>query len=216
MPDINSLLERIEAELNSTKDRLKQAQETYLHDYQGRQERLALLETQLAELQAIWKPRLDAFVKRFGDRVEVTPHVTTSGREATFTFRSELANIRLRLSASTDREVRKLILDYNLEIIPVLMAFDSHKEAEWPIEAIDKEEIASWIDDRLVDFVKAYVALHENGYYLKDHMVEDPVALVRFPKFAAGATLDWEGKKIYFISAETQQQFAAEHGIALG
>jgi hypothetical protein len=216
MPDINSLLERIEAELNLTKERLKKAQETYLDDYHARQERLALFETQLAELQAIWKPRLDAFVKRFGDRVEVTPRVTASGREATFEFDSELANIRLRLSASTDREVRKLILDYNLEIIPVLMKFDSHKEAEWPIDAIDKEQIACWIDDRLVDFVKAYVALHENGYYLKDHMVEDPIAQVRFPKFAAGATLDWEGKKVYFIGAETQKQFAAEHGIALG
>lgn len=216
MPDISSLLERIEAEFSTLKDRVKAAQDAHLHDYQERQKRLAMLDQQLGELQAVWKPRLDAFVQQFGERVEVTPRVTTAGREATFEFDSELASIRMRLSASTDQDVRNLILEYHLEIIPVLMKFDSHKEAKWPIDAIDKDQIASWIDDRLIDFVRTYMSLHENGYYLKDHMVEDPVALVKFPKFAAGATLDWEGKKVYFISSETQQQFAAEHGILQG
>lgn len=213
MPDVNSLLDRIEAELNSIKDRVKKAQEAHLHEHQARQQRLALLEKQLNELQAVWKPRLDAFVQRFGERVKVTPQVTASGREASFEFQSELARIRLRLSASTDRDVRNLVLDYHLEIIPVLMKFESHKQAEWPIDAIDKEEIASWIDDRLVDFVKTYLTLHENEYYLKDHMVEDPVAKIRFPKFAAGATLESDGKTYYFIGSDTQKEFAAQHGI---
>jgi YHS domain-containing protein len=213
MPEISSLLERIEAEFSTLKDRVKAAQDAHLHDYQEREKRLATLDQQLSELQAVWKPRLDAFVQQFGERVEVTPRVTAAGREATFEFDSELASIRMRLSASTDQDVRNLILEYHLEIIPVLMKFDSHKEAEWPIDAINKEEVASWIDDRLVDFVRTYVSLHENGYYLKDHMVEDPVANVRFPKFAAGAKLDWQGKTYYFVSPDTQKKFAAEHGI---
>ena len=216
MPDVNTLLSRIEAELDAVKDRVKRAQEAHLHEHQGRQERLALFDKQLSELQAVWKPRLDAFVQRFGERVKVTPHVTSSGREASFEFQSNLARIKLRLSASTDREVRNLILDYNLEIIPVLMKFDSHQQAEWPLDAINKEEIAAWIDDRLIDFVKTYLSLHENEYYLKDHMVEDPVAKVKFPKFAAGATLDADGKTYYFISPETRQEFAAERGIKTG
>ena len=84
--------------------------------------------------------------------------------------------IRLRLSASTDREVRKLVLDYNLEILPILMKFNSHEQAEWPLDAIDPQAIANWVDDRLVDFVKTYLSLHENEWYLKDHMVVDPIA----------------------------------------
>ena len=59
---------------------------------------------------------------------------------------------------------------------------------------IDDEKIAKWIDDRLVQFVQTYLSLHENQYYLKEHMVEDPVAHVRFPKFAAGATLESGGQ----------------------
>jgi YHS domain-containing protein len=44
-------------------------------------------------------------------------------------------------------------------------------------------------------------------------MVEDPIAKVRFPKYAAGATLDVKGKTHYFIDEVTlrefQQQLAA-------
>ncbi len=46
-------------------------------------------------------------------------------------------------------------------------------------------------------------------------MVEDPVAHVRFPKFAAGATLDWQGQKFYFISEETRREFADLNKIAI-
>ena len=62
-------------------------------------------------------------------------------------------------------------------------------------------------DDRIVDFVKTYVALHENQYYLKDYLVDDPIAGVRFPKYAAAATLDVSGKTYYFISDETRAEF---------
>ncbi len=60
-----------------------------------------------------------------------------------------------------------------------------------------------------------YLSLHENDLYLKDHMVEDPIAHVRFPKFAAGATLEHNGKTHYFIGEDTRQEFAKKQGIAV-
>ena len=47
--------------------------------------------------------------------------------------------------------------------------------------------------------MRTYLSLHENQYYLKGHMVEDPVAKIQFPKYAAGATLERDGKTLYFI-----------------
>jgi YHS domain-containing protein len=41
-------------------------------------------------------------------------------------------------------------------------------------------------------------------------MVEDPVARIRFPKFAAAATLARKGDKFYFISEETRRAFEEE------
>jgi YHS domain-containing protein len=42
---------------------------------------------------------------------------------------------------------------------------------------------------------------------LKDHLVEDPIAKVKFPKYAAGATLDVKGKTYYFIDEATRRDF---------
>jgi YHS domain-containing protein len=132
----------------------------------------------------------------------------------TFDFASKLAHVRLKLACYADAQVRKVTLSYDLEIIPMLMKFTPHVEIEFPLESVNQEAVAMWIDDRLVEFVQSYLALGENEYYLKDQMVEDPVANVRFPNMAAAATLDWNGQKYYFISDETRREFARQHKIA--
>jgi YHS domain-containing protein len=216
MPDVASLVDRIDAEFSALDDKIKRAQTERVQEHRERRKRLEAFETQLEALPAVWKPRLDALIQRFGDKVKVTPNLTSSSREIGLEFQSDLARIRLRLSAATDHEVRRLILNYDLVIIPVLIQFDSHKQADWPLDAIDEQAVAAWVDDRIVDFVKTYLSLHENEAYLKDHMVEDPVAGVRFPSFAAAATVEWGGKTYHFIDDDTRHEFEATHHIAPG
>ena len=87
------------------------------------------------------------------------------------------------------------------------MKFDSHNELEVPLDAINSAQLAQWLDDRIVNFVHTYLALHENPYYLKDQMVQDPIAKVQFPKFAAAAQLEQNGKTVYFIDESTLREF---------
>lgn len=211
MSDVATLLDRIDAEFSALDGKIKQAQNVKIQEYHERQERLAAFEKRLASLPPIWKPRLETLVKRFGDKVKATPHVASSSRDVGLEFQSDLARVRLRFSAATDQEIRKLVLNYDLQIIPVLMQFDSHSQAEWPLDAIDEQAVGQWVDDRIVSFVKTYLSLHENEAYLREHMVTDPVAGVRFPKFAAAANMEWNGKTYYFIGEETRKEFEAAH-----
>jgi YHS domain-containing protein len=94
------------------------------------------------------------------------------------------------------------------------MRFKSHDEAEFPLNAIDKAAVAKWIDDRIVDFVQTYFAMGENEIYLKDQIVEDPIAHIRFPKAAAATILDWQGQKFYFIGEETRREFEEQNKIS--
>lgn len=214
MADVATLMNRIDAEFSALDDKIKRAQSEKLEEHRERQNRLAAFEQRLETLPDVWKPRIEALIARFGDRVKVAPSMASSSREVGLEFQSDLARVRLRLSAATDQEVRKLILNYDLQIIPVLTQFDSHSQAEWPLNAIDEQAIADWVDDRIVSFVKTYLSLHENEAYLREHMVKDPVAGVRFPKFAAASTLQWSGKTYYFIGDETRREFETTHGIA--
>ena len=211
MSDVSGLLQRIDAEFSSLQDKIKKAQTEKVQEHQDRQQRLAAFESTLATLPDVWKPRLEALVQRFGDKAKASPILESSSRSVAMDFQSELARIKMRLSAATDQDVRNLILNYNLEILPTLMQFESHQQAQWPLDAIDKKAIGDWVDDRIVSFVKTYLSLHENEYYLKEHMVQDPVAGVRFPKFAAAAKAEWGGKTYYFIGDETRRQFEASH-----
>ena len=147
--------------------------------------------------------------------MQVTPRLTPSSREATFEFQSKLGRVRLKFSASTDRDVRKVILGYDLEIIPVYFRYQPHAELEFPLGAVDEAAAARWVDDRVVDFVRAYLSMAENEFDAQEHMVEDPVAHVRFPDFAAGATLEWQGQKYYFVGEETRREFARQHESAV-
>jgi YHS domain-containing protein len=215
MPDVSSLASRIDAEFSAVAEKMKKFQTQHLEEHKGRQQRLEQLGKLFDELREIWKPRLELLVKKFGDLVQAKPRIVPSTREVTFEFQSQLARIRLKFSASTDRDVRKVVLSYDLEIIPVLLRFEPHAEVEFPLEAVNKEAVAKWIDDRILYFVRTYLSLGDNEVYLKDHMVEDPVAQVRFPDFAAAATLAWQGKTYYFIGEETRREFARKNGIAI-
>lgn len=210
----DNLMDRIDAEFAAAGQRVKHIKTQQVEEFQGRQQRLVKFGELLAELQEVWRPPLEALARKFGDLVDVKPRVEPGRRSASFAFQSELARIDLRFAVAPDQEVRNLVLSYDLNIIPILMKFDSHAEIEFPLDAVDKAALGQWIEDRIVDFVKTYLSLSENQYYLKGHMVEDPVAKVKFPKFAAGATLDVGGKTYYFIDDSTRQQFAAKQPAA--
>ena len=169
--------------------------------------RLEQFEQTSDELRKVWESRLEVLAKKFGERMDVHPTVEPGRRSVTLEFQSSLARIQLRFSAAPDAEVRKLLVTYDVDIVPVLMKFDSHEELELPLDAINSAQLAEWLDDRIVDFVHAYLAMHENQYYLQNQMVQDPIAKVHFPKFAAVAQLEQNGKTIYFIDESTLREF---------
>lgn len=215
MADINSLMSRIDAEFVAVEDKIKKFQAEQVEEHKQREKRMEQLGKVFTELQDIWQPRLEMLIAKFGDRVRTTPRIVPSTREVTFEFESRIAQVRLKLAAFTDRDVKNLILRYDLEIIPILMRFKSHDEISFPLDAIDKKAVGEWIDDRLVDFVHTYFSMGENEIYMKDQMVEDPVAHISFPKFAAATNLDWQGQKYYFIGEETRREFEKKEGIAV-
>lgn len=213
MADLSNLLSRIDAEFAASDKQIKEFQTTQIQAHQGRQERLELFVKACEHLRGIWKPRLEALAQKFGDKVKATPTVSPTSREATFQFNSPLADISLRFSATTDADVRRLVLDYNLHILPILMKFEPHIRVDFPLEEVNSAAVAQWIDDRIVDFVKTYLSLHHNEYYLKGHMVSDPISGTMFPKYAAAATLDWQGKTYYFIGDATRREFSKQKGV---
>lgn len=207
MSDAATLAERIDAEFAAAEAKVKELRKQQVTQYQERQQRIAKLEKVLDEYRDVWRTRLETLAERFADRIKVTPRVVPGARQATFEVASELARIVLRFSVSADEEVKNLVFRYDLDVVPIYMKFDSHREVQFPLDKVDADALGQWIDQCIMSFVRSYMAMQQNAYYLKDHLVEDPVAKVRLPKFAAGAKLDRNGKTLYFISEETRRQY---------
>jgi len=212
MADIQDLIARVDLEFSLSDEKIKKFQNEQVEAYRERQKRLEHLGEVFQKLREVWKPRLDVLSQKFGDKVQVKPTFVPSLREAKFEIQSKLADISLKFTASTDANVTEIILSYDLRITPTLMNFESHSELKMPLDKIEPEKVAQWVEDRIISFIRTYQSLQENELYLKDPMVEDPVVGVRFPKFAAGATLDWKGKKLYFVSEETLGEFKKQQG----
>lgn len=206
-----NLAERIDAEFAAADQKVKQLQKQQVEQYEQRQQRLAKLDQALDEHRDVWRPRLETLANRFADRVKVTPSIVPAQRSAALEFQSELAQVRLRFSVSPDEDVRQVIFKYDLEILPILMKFESHSELQFPLDQIDADALGKWIDERIMTFVRTYLAIYENTYYLKDHLVQDPIAKVQFPKYAAAAQLERNGKTIYFISDATRRQYEQQN-----
>lgn len=216
MSEVDTLLNRIDAEFEAAKQRVAAFQQQKVAEYEQRQQRLEAFAKVCDHLGQTWKPRLDALAQRLGERASVKPVVTPTLREADFHVQSPFARVELKLSATTDDEVRNLILNYHLDILPILMKFKNADRLEMPLDKVDSQVVAAWIDDRIVDFVKTYLELHQNEQYLnylKNYMVEDPIAHIRFPKYAAAAKCDWKGTTHYFIGEKTCREFREQNGI---
>ncbi len=208
MTDLKSLTERIDAEFLGFQKSVEEFQVAAQSEYEARDARFREQFVPAAKrVVELIRPRLQALVERFKDRVNVEPVVTEHLREVTLKFDSPVARIELTFRLSHDAEVKNLVLDQNLDILPILMKFDSHADLTIPMDKIDDNAVVKWFDDRIVSFVQTVKAMHQNQYYLKSHLVADPVAGVQMPKYAAKATLEVDGKTYYFVSDETKREF---------
>lgn len=214
MTDTTELMSRIDAEFTEVNARIKQFQTEKTQELQERQNRLEQFAAQCERLQSVWRPRLEALSQRFKERVEVVPSIKKSQRSATIKFHSNLATFNLTFTAMTDADVRHFVVDYTLDILPILMKFEKNKQIEFPLDQVDADALGKWIEDRIVDAVKVYLELHQNAYYLKGHLVRDPITEIEFPRYAAAASVQANGKTYYFISEDSCEAFKREHEIA--
>lgn len=212
MSEVNNLLERIDGAIAAARERVRQQQQPLLQDYAERQKRLQRFEQARDQVRAIAKPRLEALAKRFGDKVQVTPKVSQSRASATLDFKSPEAFITLTFSVAPDQEVQNIVVEYDLDVMPVLMMYESHSEFRAPIGNLNTAALEAWADEWILKFVEFYIRMHESEVYGRSEYVEDPIAGIKFPKFAAGASLDHKGKTYYFIDERTKEDFVKRNG----
>ena len=211
MPDIDTLINRIDQELTAEVERQKAAWVEIARASQERGPRLQRYEAVAKHIVELLKPRLSAFIERFKDVGKAEPIVREHTRAINLTFAATVAKVTLLFEVFPDRDVTHVRLECTQEIIPVVVRYDKQSVLEFPLDAVQDDAVVQWFDERVIAFVQAYMALVRQDAALKEHLkeqlVEDPVAKIRFPKYLASSTLERDGRTYYFVDEDTRQEF---------
>jgi YHS domain-containing protein len=211
MADTSQLASRIDSKFADAQQKIAAFQKSAEQEYLAREQRYQQQYLPaVARLVELIKPRLQILADKFKDKVHVNPTVTAHERQVTYRFDARVARIELTFRVSHDADVRNLVFDQDLEVLPILMQFDKHSQLTVPLDKIDDAKVLQWIDDRIIAFVQTFLEIHQNRYYQKDILVTDPVAGVEMPKFAAKCSLESGGKTYYFVSDETRREFESK------
>jgi hypothetical protein len=165
MNDLTNLQQQLDAELAGARGRAQQTRQELERANQERQERLKEFDALLERLRPVWTPRLELLRERFAKLVKGQPEVKPHARSITFSFTSKF-RVELKLSAYPDQHVQNLVLEYDLLIVPLLAKYDRQARLEMPLDRVDEGAIARWLDERIVSFVKTYVALEGDSFFV--------------------------------------------------
>ena len=207
---------RLDAVIAEAQGRVKAFQAEAEQSHRGVQERFQKFLPIAERITAMAREKLERLQEHI--KFDVKPaHSQTErfyGRSVTLEVQSEMAGVvRVSFRLGHDRDVTRIMLDYELEIIPVFFRFTPHEHLDVPLEAYDEAAVSKWLDDRVVDFANAYLELHLTKQYQDRVLVSDTVAGITFPKFFAASSLDHGGTTYYFVSDETRREFERRHGL---
>jgi YHS domain-containing protein len=214
MTDVDTLIRRIDQEVAAEVEQQKAGWKERAREARERGQRLERYEAVAQHVIGLLKPRLAAFVERFKGLVKAEPRVREHTRAMNLEFASTLAKVTLLFEVFPDEDVSHVRLECTQEIIPVLVRYDRQSALELPLDAVPDDAVVQWFDGRVVAFVKVYLALMRQDADLKEHLkdllVEDPVAKIRFPKYLASSTLERDGRTYYFVDEDTRREFEKE------
>jgi hypothetical protein len=211
MTDLDTLIRRIDEEVAVEVKRQKAEWAEVAQSNRERGPRLQRYEAIAKHVIELLKPRLAAFIERFKDVAKAETSVREHTRAVNLTFAATVAKVSLTFEVFPDQDVRHVRLECTTEIIPVVVRYDKQSVLEFPLDAVQDNTVVQWFDERIVAFVKAYMALVRQDADLKEHLkeelVEDPVTKIRFPKYLASSTLGRDGRTYYFVDEDTRREF---------
>jgi YHS domain-containing protein len=206
MPTTDALKTRLDAEFAAAQEQVRREGEESARANEAARQRFDTFARVRDKVRELAEPRLEQLRERFPDG-KMNPVRSSQGGSVTLHLETGRARMTLSFNLSHDGAVTKVFLDYDLEVIPVFVAFDPHDRLEIALEAPDYEQIARWMDDRVVAFAHTYLAVQFTKQYEGENIVDDPVARLSFPKVLAQSSLEYQGKTYHFVSAQTRQAF---------
>ena len=208
MADVRNLQEILNgliADEEKKKDEERQSEEVKLKE----------IEQNLKELKRhgmhiyvdLIEPRLKVVADSMDDVLYHPPHYLPIGTLEFNRFRVYEASVMMGVGLKSNTEFTEAIISYSLKILPIFMEYKSEDSITFPIDSIDEDKIAAFLDDNIASGIKTYFGMKDISHYRKDDMATDPVSGKTIKTTAAKGYSVFQGKKYYFSSIENRAEF---------
>jgi YHS domain-containing protein len=92
--------------------------------------------------------------------------------------------------------------------MPAFMKYDAHDKLPLPLDAVDDQVVAAWVEEKLLAFVETYLRLDRGDEDFEDEAVTDPVCGMRISRSSAAAHMEHRGHPYFFCTEDCRRQFA--------
>ena len=202
--------------LREEKRRLRQNHVQRLMDESS--ERLKMYDAVADRLmETIIRPRMDRLKKCFEEinapQMESTRHTS----RLLFKHSSEFpATATVELAITRDGQAKTVWILYNTSLLPLFIPLDRKEQLSILLENVDETGIAAWIDEKLLQFVEAYLSLATTHQYQTENIATDPVCGMAVNKMDAPAQMEYQGVTYFFCIDDCRRKFYENPGRYLG
>lgn len=117
------------------------------------------------------------------------------------------ASTRLSFALEHDVRLETLIVCYEAIMRPVFFKFPEHDRLTMKLEELWDPLVTNWVEERILEFLDAYMQIDRGGDDFSDEPVTDPVCGMRISRSAAAASETYRGHPYFFCSTDCLEEF---------
>lgn len=209
MSDLVDFAKRLEEQLTSAaRDPHWEPDEAerYMSAIAGRREKFDTLAGRLIE--AVIQPRMETLASYFSN-ASLSRDEPVGRCSCWFGYCERFpANTRVAFAMEHDVRLEKVAVCFDASMMPVFIKMNEHDRLTAPLDSIQDNAVAAWVEERLCEFLDAYLRIDRGSDEFEEDAATDPVCGMRISRSAAAASGSHRGHPYFFCSRECQERFA--------
>jgi len=179
--------------------------EKYMLEYGVRRHRFEKLAQHLS--RDIVKPRLE-LVASYLKNACMQEESSSNCSVCCFEFCERFPTFaQIEFSIEHDVRFDKLIVQIRTRMMPVFVRFNEQDNLLLPLDAAEDEEVADWVEERLLEFLDTYLRIDAGGEDFTEEPVTDPVCGMKLDRSMAAASDSYYGHPYYFCGESCHAKF---------
>ena len=117
---------------------------------------------------------------------------------------------KVEFALEHDESVEHLFVRYEACLMPVFVRFQPHDKLTIRLDEINPEQIAGWVEERILEFLETYLH-HDRGQDdLEEDILTDPVCGMRLQRSDVRAQAEYRGHPYFFCRTECREKIESK------